>query len=251
LVTTINNATNGNVASANYATTANIASNLTTERSNALATLWGTSATNAANTATNNMTVWTTNQGYLTSTPSLAQVAAVGSTATNSIVISNSMPQLTMADTNGGYLRQFRTATNSGGYLYNLVTILGADGTGGAITHSGSKTIHTFTYGNNGNFTPPVGVSNVNALVLAGGGGGGYYGGGGGGGYDSNCGGGAGGSSYYRPNDPFGYYLKPGLTTWLNTSDPDYTGTWGQAGASSGAANGYAGAVILKWFSVP
>lgn len=46
--------------------------------------------------------------------------------------------------------------------------------TGGTITTSGGKTIHTFT--SNGTFTPPTGTSNtVEILVVGGGGGGGTY----------------------------------------------------------------------------
>ncbi len=44
-------------------------------------------------------------------------------------------------------------------------------GTGGTVTTQGADRVHTFTAG--GTFTPPVGVSNVEVLVVGGGGGGG------------------------------------------------------------------------------
>jgi len=54
-----------------------------------------------------------------------------------------------------------------------------ANATGGTITYSGGKTIHTFT--SNDTFVMPPGVTaNVELLIVAGGGGGGAFGGGGG-----------------------------------------------------------------------
>jgi len=60
---------------------------------------------------------------------------------------------------------------------------IGVEATGGTVTRSGGKTIHTFT--SSGTFTVPAnGPTEVTYLVVAGGGGGSYYGGGGGaGGY--------------------------------------------------------------------
>ncbi|MEX1198301.1 MAG: DUF6701 domain-containing protein [Pseudohongiellaceae bacterium] len=60
-------------------------------------------------------------------------------------------------------------------------------GSGGTITTSGDYTVHTFTATGTTTFTPPVGVTSVDVLVVAGGGGGGggdtsVVGGGGGGG---------------------------------------------------------------------
>ena len=54
----------------------------------------------------------------------------------------------------------------------------GSDGTGGAITHIGGKTIHTFSASD---VFVPAGAGNIEVLVVAGGGGGGQGGGGAGG----------------------------------------------------------------------
>lgn len=86
--------------------------------------------------------------------------------------------------TNDGdnYARFTRASTSNQANLYNQVGVIGADGTGGTITHSGPYTIHTFTTTGTSTFTPPAGISGVEVLVVAGGGGGSTLGGGGGGG---------------------------------------------------------------------
>ncbi|NTW31475.1 MAG: hypothetical protein HGB12_02425 [Bacteroidetes bacterium] len=58
-------------------------------------------------------------------------------------------------------------------------------GTGGTITSSGGRTIHTFT--SSETFAVTCGGGNVQVLVIGGGGGGGYTGGGGAGGYQYNA----------------------------------------------------------------
>lgn len=60
--------------------------------------------------------------------------------------------------------------------------VLPTDGTGGALSHVGGRTIHTFSMSQSGStFTPPA-LPHIEVLVVAGGGGGGTQRGGGGGG---------------------------------------------------------------------
>src|ERR1035437_6965172 len=88
----------------------------------------------------------------------------------------------------GGTSSWIKFLTGSNGGTENgrmgVVTLPGVDGTGGAISHNGGNTIHTFLLADTGTaFTPPAGVSSVTYLVIAGGGGGagGRHAGGGGG----------------------------------------------------------------------
>ena len=108
--------------------------------------------------------------------------------------------------------------TGSSNYYYGLSA--GSDGTGGTISHSGGKTIHTFKLADSGtNFTPPSALT-VTYLVVAGGGGAGSSGG------NCSAGGGAGG-------------YKTG--TLAVTATP-YTITVGDGGAGGVGAAGTNGA---------
>lgn len=84
--------------------------------------------------------------------------------------------------TSGDYSRWVRASSSNLMNLFNRVEVVGGDGTGGTITHSGGYTIHSFTTTGTSTFTPPAGISNVEVLIIAGGGAGGYLGLGGGGG---------------------------------------------------------------------
>lgn len=94
--------------------------------------------------------------------------------------VSTTSPEIRLTD--GDYSRWVRTATDNLMNLFNRVEVIGGDGTGGTITHSGPYTIHTFTTTGTSTFTPPAGISAVEVLVVGGGGGGATLGGGGGGG---------------------------------------------------------------------
>lgn len=99
---------------------------------------------------------------------------------TGDLDISKVAPEYRLTDTE--YTRLTRVAASNEAHLYNRVAVIGGDGTGGTITHSAGKTIHTFTATGSDTFVPPAGLTTVEVLVVAGGGGGAVLGGGGGGG---------------------------------------------------------------------
>jgi len=108
---------------------------------------------------------------------------------------------------------------NNNGTTGFVTGVSSGDGTGGTITHSGGYTIHTFTSSAQSPFTPPVGVSSVEALVVAGGGGGGGAAG-------TTGGGGAGGLLYSAS------------VAVSNQAYPITVGTGGTAGNVSDGGNG-------------
>ena len=115
-----------------------------------------------------------------TNASSASFVSKSGDTMTGDLAIDSTAPEYKLTDTND--TRLTRIATLNQANLYHEVSVGGADGTGGAITHSGGYTVHTFT--SNGTFT--IGATiDAKVLVVAGGGSGGHNlgGGGGAGGY--------------------------------------------------------------------
>jgi hypothetical protein len=117
------------------------------------------------------------------------QVGATTSIVVGSSFIKNNSVGLGETTTTG---RDAGISTAAGTLIFNSsskriefyngnswTSIKSFDATGGTITFSGGKTIHTFT--GSGTFTVTIGSSDVDYLVVAGGGGGGTHSGGGGG----------------------------------------------------------------------
>jgi len=155
-------------------------------------------------------------------------------------------------------------ARDSAGKYYKGETTTSGDATGGTITYSGGKTIHTYTA--DGNFITPSSSSGVEYLIVAGGGGisgssGGHYKGGGGAGglltatgfsvtaqtYAITVGAGGDGTATTPPYGDGGDSTAFGLTSvggGFAGTDSANGGNVGGAGGSGGGGRGGAGSGV-------
>jgi fibronectin-binding autotransporter adhesin len=123
------------------------------------------------------------------------------------------------------------TLTLNGGSLQAGLAI-DATGTGGAITYSGGKVIHTFSSTGTSSLSLPLSITNASLLMVAGGGGGGsQYGGGGG----------AGGLIYYGVEAPANGHAQGTSYAIASGTTAVTVGAGGAGGVSGTPQNGSQG----------